>query len=342
MVAWQPLPNRSTACIDGCTRRRGQAGASTTKGTPAARSSIHLDGFQGYESLADAIFVLGKPADTVREALAQASSRMHDEDKEWLVGTDKVSLAVLFGDAGGVQSAIAQMRTFAAPRSEALYHMVPAWIDVQWQTEMGHPDRAAATAGDYLRRLDAWTADDGLDLFSISYNMRPFMSKALVRAGRLSRADYARKRQEWIEDWKHRLSASTARYLWIYGYALEADTPEDAAEALDALPVYAPVPEFAPSLHATADVGHVFLLGGRIDDAIHWLSASAHDCDAWENPFEWTKASLWLGQALEQKGDVSGACGAYGDVLKRWRGFGKLSTSVALATKRSSALACGR
>lgn len=304
--------------------------------------SIDVDGYEGYQKLADASFVLGKPVDTVREALAQEWSRTGRDDKAWFIGTDRVSLAVLLGDAAGVRSAIDQMLKFAGPRSETLYHMIPAWMGVLWETEAGHLDRAAAIAGDYLRRLDAWTADDGLDLFSISYNMRPFMNKALVRAGKLSATDYAKKREEWIDGWKRRLSVTTARYLWIYGYATETDTSDDAREALDALAPYAPIPEFAPSLHATADVGHVFLLGGRLDDAVRWLRSSAQDCDAWENPFEWVKASLWLGEALEQKGDVAGACAAYGRVVERWRPFGKESSSAALAGKRIAALGCGK
>jgi hypothetical protein len=303
--------------------------------------SIDLDGYDGYQKLANAAFVLGKPVDTVREALAQEWSRMHDEDKDWIIGTDKASLAVLTGDPAGIRSAIDQMQKFAGPRGETLYHMIPAWNGVLWETEAGHLDRAAAVAGAYLRRLDAWSADEGLDLFSIAYNMRPFMNKALLRAGKLSSAEYAAKRQEWIDGWKRRLSPTMARYLWIYGYAIEADTPEDAAEALDALPAYTPVPEFVPSLHASADIGHVFLLGGRLDDAVRWLRLSAHDCDAWENPFAWVKASLWLGQALEQKGDAAGACAAYGDVVKRWASFGNQSTSAALARKRIGGLGCG-
>jgi serine/threonine-protein kinase len=93
-------------------------------------------------------------------------------------------------------------------------------------------------------------------------------------------------------------------------------------------------------LLADADVGHVMLLGGRLDEAERLLRRAAGDCNAFENQFEWVQASLWLGQALEQKGDTAGACAAYGDVVRRWGPFGKRSTTAGLARKRLAGLGC--
>jgi eukaryotic-like serine/threonine-protein kinase len=304
--------------------------------------AINPDGASDYAELADAFFVLGKPLDTVREALAQDWRRLDGDDKDWIVGNESLTLAVLVGDGRGVQAGRAAMEKFAKSRSETLYHMIPAWVGVIGETEAGHLDRAADVAAAYLGRLDAWSPDQGIDLFSVAYDMRPFMRKALVRAGRLSPAEYAQRRQEWLDAWKARVSPAVVRYVWVYGYAMQVDAPEDAKEALEVLPKYGPLPEFSRALHATAYIGHALLLGGRVDDAVRWLRASSQSCDAFENPYAWVQASLWLGQALEQKGDAAGACSAYGDVVRRWAPFGKASTSATLAGKRMAVLGCGK
>jgi tetratricopeptide (TPR) repeat protein len=332
---------QATSCIRERMFEEAWSGRCAEYGEDARRNiAINPEGWAGYASLAEASFVLGKPRETVREALEQDWKRLDGDDRDWQVGNQVLTLAVLEGDAHGLQTGLAAMQKFAQSRSEALYHMIPAWMGVLSETEAGHLDRAANAADDYLGRLEAWTADQGIDLFSVSYDMRPFMRKALVRAGRISQAEYAQRRQEWLDGWRARVSPAVVRYLWVYGYAMQVDTPEDAKEALEVLPAYMPLPEFSPSLHATADIGHALLLGGRIDEAAQWLRASSRDCDAFENPYAWVHASLWLGQALEQKGDAAGACSAYGAVARMWSPFGKASTSAALARKRMAVLAC--
>jgi serine/threonine-protein kinase len=170
--------------------------------------------------------------------------------------------------------------------------------------------------------------------------MTPVFLKALARGGKIGPAELQARRGAWIDGWKRRLTPEIARYLWIYGYAAIADTPAEAEEALAALPPYEPLPGFRPGLLADAAVGHTLWLGGRRDEAIAALRRAAGDCDVFENPVEWVHASLWLGQALEAKGDPPGACAAYGDVVRRWSGLGKRSTSVAAASKRRTALGC--
>jgi serine/threonine protein kinase/tetratricopeptide (TPR) repeat protein len=296
----------------------------------------------GDTPLAEASFVLGRPIDSVREALAQSWSKLRADDAVWQKDNDDFTLTSLLGDATGQGGALLAMQKAASGRPEIYYHMVPAWGGVHVATEAGDLAKAAAVADDYLRHRDAWTADPGIDMWSVALDQTPFMLKALVRGGKLSYADFQAKRHSWIEGWRQRVGPAVARYLWIYGYATVTDTPEEATEALAALPAFEPLPPFRPSLLAEADVGRTLLLGGRVDEATRLLRRAAGNCNAFENPFEWVRSSLWLGEALEARGDTAGACAAYGQVTRRWGKLGKRSTSAALAGKRMASLRCGK
>jgi hypothetical protein len=136
------------------------------------------------------------------------------------------------------------------------------------------------------------------------------------------------------------LSPLVARYLWIHGYAEITDTEAQAKEALGVLAEYAPLPEFRPEMLADADVGRVFLLGGRMDEAIPILQRAVGNCDPFEAPGSWVRASFWLGRALEAKGRTDGACDAYANVASRWDALGRRSLTARAAHARIRALGC--
>jgi serine/threonine-protein kinase len=332
---------QATACV----QRRMSTNAAADRCVEYEKDARHIiaidpDTPDGYTPLAEASFVLGRPIDSVWEALAQSWKRQSRDDAAWQEQNDRFTLTSLLGDAAGQDAAAHGMQAQAAGRSEYYYHMVPAWGLVHVLTEAGELAKAGAVADDFLRHRDAWTTDPGIDFWSIALDQTAFMLKAMMRAGKLAPADFEARRRAWLDDWKKRVTPSVARYLWIYGYAIVTDTAEEAAQALTVLPEASPLPEFRPSLLADADVGHVMLLGGRLDEAERLLRRAAGDCNAFENQFEWVQASLWLGQALEQKGDTAGACAAYGDVVRRWGPFGKRSTTAGLARKRLAGLGC--
>ncbi len=307
-----------------------------------ARRMIAIDpqSSDGYAFLARASFALGRPVEAVQEALAASWKRLGDDERLWEEDNDRLNLATLLGDAATQDAGLQGMLGDIHGRTEARYHLIPAWTQVLVLTEAGQLHRAAAVAGDFLKRQDVWTKDPGIDGFAVSLDMIPFMLKARLRGGDITASDFEAQRSAWIEGWKKRLSARSAGYLWIYGYAMVTDTADDAAKALAALPAYAPVPEFRPSLLGDAAVGRTLFLGGRVEDAIPILRSAAGNCDVLENPVEWVKASWWLGQALEAKGDVAGACAAYANVVKRWSGLGKRSVTAMAARKKIASLAC--
>ena len=302
--------------------------------------AIDAESSDGYAYLARGDFALGRPVEAVREALAASWARAGDDERVWDEDNDRLNLATLTGDAAKQAEGLRGVLGYIQGRTEARYHVIPAWSQVLILTEAGLLDQAAAVADDFLKRQDVWTKDPGIDGFAVSLDMIPFMLKAQLRAGKLAPSDFQAQRGAWLDGWKKRLSPRAAGYLWIYGYAMVTDTQGDAAEALTALPAYSPIPEFRPSLLGDAAVGRTFLLGGRVDDAIPVLRSAAGNCDVLENPVEWVKASWWLGQALETKGDVAGACAAYASVVRRWAPLGKRSTSAIAAGKKMGLLGC--
>ena len=86
--------------------------------------------------------------------------------------------------------------------------------------------------------------------------------------------------------------------------------------------------------------GRVLLLSGRLDDALPPLRTAVAACYALEAPFTFIHARLWLGEALEAKGDIPGACAQYLDVVDRWKNAKPRSITLEKAKARSRVLHC--
>jgi serine/threonine-protein kinase len=143
-----------------------------------------------------------------------------------------------------------------------------------------------------------------------------------------------------VHAWERRAPPDFKRYVWPHGYAVTVETPEDARDALVALPDYEPLAAFYPSTMVAAAVGRTFFLAGRIDDASKWLERAAKACRVLERPVEHTRAQLWLGMVREAKGDKPGACAAYRVVQARWGKARPPSVTAEKAAERLRALAC--
>ncbi|WP_437941741.1 hypothetical protein [Sorangium sp. So ce341] len=69
--------------------------------------------------------------------------------------------------------------------------------------------------------------------------------------------------------------------------------------------------------------------------------ANEGECDMLDWPVTYVRSFWFLGQALEQTGDIAGACHAYASVIERWGGASPPSQTAARARGRSRALGCG-
>jgi serine/threonine-protein kinase len=129
--------------------------------------------------------------------------------------------------------------------------------------------------------------------------------------------------------------------LWLGAYAWPASTPAEAKAALEAVPRFEPLPATWDDITGEEFfVGNVYQLAGHTDEALPHLVRATHACDLLVNTFEHLHASFLLGQALESKHDIPGACKAYGVVLSHWGNAKPRSRTADAARARVKALSC--
>jgi len=204
-----------------------------------------------------------------------------------------------------------------------------------YEREVGEGASLAAHASAFLASRPAWSpAPAGGS--SIDAQI------ALYRSGALSRPDFVKARAAWLRS-DHQGDASGrgagTEHRWVTAYAGAVVTPEDARDALAALPDHLPLPGARVRTPAIDEpIGATFLLAGRVDEALPFLRRAAASCTAALYPFHHTWANLELGAALEAV-DARAACDAYRVVLDRWT-TAPASRSARRARERWSILGC--
>jgi serine/threonine-protein kinase len=164
-----------------------------------------------------------------------------------------------------------------------------------------------------------------------------FMLRAMLHAGALSPRDFSAKRAVWLERAKPAFGDDPVA-LWEQTYFGFLETPEEANEALSALST---LPKWAidPANLNSLPLGEMYMLAGRADDALPFLRREERSCYTLGS-LTHNRNSYYLGQALEQKGDKSGACDAYAAVLQRWGHAKPRSVTAEKARDRARALGC--
>lgn len=186
-----------------------------------------------------------------------------------------------------------------------------------------------------MKRRDAWEPPHRVDDGAIESDPIPLMLGVLAHTGGLDAATFDRRRQDWLRAWEGKTSEAFGHFLWVYAYAIPAETPEEARAALAALPKYAPLPPFLPQTLSVANIGHASLLAGDLDGALPYLRKASTSCMAMYRPIANTRAYAGLGDALGAKKDRAGACAAYQIVLDRWGNEHRSVTAQAVRTRRS-------
>src|SRR5262245_34326403 len=149
------------------------------------------------------------------------------------------------------------------------------------------------------------------------------MLRTLLHGGALSKEEFTSRRDRWLSD-SERLGIPRT-ILWITGYASWIEEREEAEDALAHLPS-APDDALQQRIvrahsstsipwHRSVDVGRMYLLAGRVEEALPFLQPSQRPCFG---PGTGHTADFALGQALDQKGDKAGACIAYAAVIAAW------------------------
>jgi hypothetical protein len=244
--------------------------------------------------------------------------------------------------AGRFSSAEARFRKLVAAVSTeraAEWHGVAMPL-VDLLVETGREQEADVIATDYLEHVEVWTPMT-LSLL-VSVDGTPFMLAERLHAKKLTDIEWRARAAAWRDKTNAAGSRQARRISWARAFAAAAETPAQAAIALGE-----PDAEFPPApfqghgwFGVNAQVGHAMLLAGRVDDARARFETDTKACFGLSHPFTFVRAHLWLGQALEAKGDAPGACDAYRKVVARWGSATPPSVTASRAQARIKALKC--
>jgi serine/threonine-protein kinase len=298
------------------------------------------DDWYAYQYLAYALAGQGKRPDAVLTALEQKWVRLDPTRHPKVEPADRARLAILGGDFADAERRLEDVEKLLAGEPGAQGHADVHTLLARIAEETGRPERARAIAEAFLARKDAWSPSHRVDNVSIFLDPIPEMIGVLARTGALTSAQRDERRAAWLDRWRAKTAEAYRGYLWIAAWASPASTREDGQAAVAALPSFGGVPVFTPNLPALSLVGHAYLLGDHLDDAVTTLRQGAASCTQLAEPVESTRGWMDLGTALEAKGDRPGACDAYRVVLDRWGKAKPRSVTADKARARVAALSC--
>ncbi len=298
----------------------------------------------GYLWLARALAAQDNAA-AAEDALEQRWASMSEADRQIPQLFEHAFLDALTGNFGAALRRARTLDALVDKDPNLAPHVRARIILVEILLEQNQREQAGRLAGELVARRSAWSTNVWPSDANVVINLfEPRLDEAARFGGAIAEAPLAAARAEWGAAMR-RSTLFDAAHIWAADVAAPVSTPAEAVEALRTMPAslrpgaggYR-----APSHHTDAFTGHALLLAGEIDAAIPFLRSTATSCGALSNPFVHTRASLWLGQALEQKSDVPGACAAYGVVLRRWGQTRPPSLTAEAARKRADALHCPR
>jgi tetratricopeptide (TPR) repeat protein len=179
--------------------------------------------------------------------------------------------------------------------------------------ELGQEAQAREAAREFEYASRAWTQHDFMDA--------PLeAARALYLTSQISRDTLLQARNEAAAREAQRGGYyATAGARWFDLYVQTAVTDDDVRDAMSTEPKERPL--FDPVWHEVgfdAEVGHVYLRAGRLDDAAVSLDRATRSCCFLTKPHEYVRAFLWLGEVRDLQGNHGAACEAYAQVLQRW------------------------
>jgi tetratricopeptide (TPR) repeat protein len=309
----------------------------------SARDRIAVDPTipDGYKALAFALAALDRPESAVREASDQAVLRTPEGfSRQRFALNMKLRIALVHGDFEKAEAASDELETLLQSRADVGDHAMPTWVATQIETELGHDERAASIAKSFLDRKDVWQLNPIANDYALANDLTPLLLSVTRHAGTMSAADYDTAMTAWRKKWDAALHGDWRPYLWTYGYADAAETPEEGKAAVDALASFGAIPPFLIDGDLPeGGVGRALLLGGRPSEAVAHLKRAAGSCNTVTHPIAWVRAHASLGDALATTGDTAGACAAYAFVLARW-GTAPRSVTASHARDRMRVLGC--
>lgn len=298
---------------------------------PSSTSSLGM--------LASAAASLGRPRESVLALLEQKAAKTRADLQKQSSLRDLARLDLLYGDFEGAEAKAKELARTVSVSANQAAHASATLLLIDVYLETGRPKEAGKAADEFMKRRDAWVPPTNVEDYSIRDDATIPMLTAMRAAGLLSPADFRTQRDRWLEDWRKVASPFYYGYLWIHGFAVPADSAADGQEAIAALGKWGPIPPYRSQTLVDGSIGNAFRLAGKVDDALPFARRGARCCRALYEPVASTRASYFLGVALEEKADTAGACAAYKVVLDRW-GAAKRSVTADKARARVRALSC--
>jgi serine/threonine-protein kinase len=292
-----------------------------------------------FEERALALHALGRPEDIVAEVMKSAWNSEQEPFRAQAQEHSRGMMDVMAGRFSAAEDRFRKLARAVANERDALPHGFNMSL-VALLVETGRDEEADAIAADYLEHAEVWTPMT-LSMV-VAADGTPFMLGTRLHAKKLTDAEWRTRAAAWRNKTQSVGSRQARRISWARAFAAPAETPAQAAIALAE-----PDAEFPPApfqghgwFGVDAEVGHAMLLAGRVDDARARFEIETKACFALNHPFTFVRAHLWLGQALEAKGDVSAACDAYRKVVARWGRATPPSVTASQALARIKALKC--
>lgn len=269
------------------------------------------------DALAAALVARGVPIEAVEEALRRGWASMDEADRAKAEPEDRARLAILRGDFAAAEKQTQAWAKAVGDLPDLLSHAGPAMQLANLALETGDASAASRIASDYVARMSGYTRELAVDDPSVAFYV------PLLRGGKLDAGVLAANRAEWLAAEERgeskRQAQRRAPFRWALAYAEPATTPDEARDALSALPSFLPMP---PDTRQTptfeASVGKVYALAGDAAQATPLLARATRACVALSNPTEQTRAFYYLGMAREVAGELEGARAAYQVVVDRW------------------------
>jgi serine/threonine-protein kinase len=301
----------------------------------------------GYAALAEALAAQGSDPETLREVLKKRWDRLREPERRMEQPADEAALAVLGGSFGEAEDRARELDRLAQETDDVAHRALPLRILAETRAEVGKGAEVAKVAGEFVRRRRAWGRR--VDVFSTGLRGHFFDDLRLLDLargeGELSDDLFEQEAARFREDGAA-LFKLDPRLVWTVSSAMPVRTAAEAERALASYPGgrsswSGPPDRFERAAFPHIFIGRALLLAGRAKEAASYLRAGVGACAVLEYPFLHTRAHLWLGQALEQSGERSEACSAYGVVIARWGKAKPASKTAGEAAERSRALACG-
>jgi eukaryotic-like serine/threonine-protein kinase len=290
-----------------------------------AWDAVDPEHWGGLLRLTDALFAQGGSLDDVRDALRRtlaksprASSQAERPRAIWLGANGDIA-------TGDFDGAVRELHRYAveSPGPESKMAEVGAVADAL--QESGRTADARKEIEEASRLSSAWTAAEQARFASL--DLRAAHIDWL--AGRLSRAEYVRKRDALAhreaEESRSVRAESSSRYPTPL-------SPEDAKDLLAVAATPAAAKDFDPGL-----LGEAHLRAGDVPAALSLLRKGLAPCAGIEGAVRALHLHALLGEALERSGDPVGAKHEYDRVLAFWGTASPRSVTADAVRARSNA-----